>query len=322
MSLLQKSIRLGQASILAGQTVSIELPKAHYLGALDIHVNAAVTTSAGAITVVNSTLGSIPLISRVQLRLDGSTTPITITGKFLDFWGHLDRPGMERLALSSTTSPARFDSVLRYELSQSIANLAGALPLSQYASARLEITFAPVTAIATGTNVAVAGTVDVYGDLYDEIKTPPSSIGIPVVHTLREYTQDITAHGERSIKLPKGRALLRLMLVAENNGAYTWDLLDDIMLRCGPGDEPYGPWTTPLVRSFNKRFYGGDDIPIQGIYVLDLRRAGNRDVLPLGSSGIAPEPELVIRTNSATGLTNAQVHIVLEELESVRAAAA
>ena len=315
MSQQQMSILAAQGTVAPSTTVSLELPKAHYLGALDLHLNLAVTVTGGAITVVDASLGSIPLIRRVQLRLDGRTIPLSVRGVFLDYWSHVDRPGSERLALTGTASGSRFDSVLRYELAQSEANLTGAVLLSQYASARLEIEFNAVTTIATGTGVALSGTVDVYAELYDETK--PIQVGRPVVHTLTEFTQDITAHGTRSIKLPKGRALERLVLVAENNSAYTWDLISDITFRAGPGDEPYGPWSTPLMRARNKRHYGGDDIPISGIYVLDLRRAGNRDIIPLGASGVAPEPELIIRTNSNTSLVSAQVHVVMEELEPV-----
>lgn len=319
MTVQQIAIELGQDDISAGQTKAIELPKSHFLGALEIHLNAAVTVSAGNITVVDSTLGSIPLIERVQLRLDGRTLPLQVSGRNLDYWSHVDRPGMERLALSGTASGARFDSVIRFELAQSEGNLTGALKLSDYTSARLEITFAAVTAIATGTDVAVTGSVNVYGELYDE--TRPVAANTNVVHTLSEFDVDITSTGEKVIKLTKGRALERLLIIAENNGAPTWGLLDGIKFEGGPGDTPYD-WTTPMFRARQLRHYGGDDTPIVGLYVFDFRRAGNRDLIPLGDAQFAPEPSIRATVTAGVTLTNAKLTVIPEELETVALPAA
>lgn len=316
MTVQQIAIPIGQDDIAAGTTARIELPNAHYLGAIDIHFAGVVTTSAGGITVVDTTLGMIGLIERIQLRLDGKTSPLQITGRNLDYWSHVDRPGMERLALSGTTSPAAFDTVLRYELAQSEANLTGALKLSDYKSVVLEIKFSAITDIATGTDVAISGNVDVYGEMYDE-NAPGVLVNTSLVHTLNEYDVVIDATGNKKIKLQTGRALERLLIIAENNGSPTWDLISNISLEGGPGDIPYD-WATPIFRARQLRHYGGDDTPIVGMFVLDLRRAGNRDIIPLGDGLAAPAPQIVVTVPAGTALTNAKLTIIPEELESVR----
>lgn len=305
--------RIGQGTIAPSTVVSIELPKVHYLGALEIHMDAVGDVSSGSLTVVDSTHGIIPMITSIQLVLDGRTIPLNISGKHLDWWSRVDRPGSERLALSATADGGLWDAVLRYELAQSIANLTGALPLWHYASARLEITFGAATLAATGTAVTFTGVVDVYGELYDQNR--PVVVDPSVVHTLRSFTADITSSGEKRIKIPKGRALERMLVVPENNSAQDWTLLTDVALECGPGDTTYS-FTTPVARARQLRHYGGDDIPITGLYIFDFRQAGNRDIVALGDPRVAPEPELVL-TVSSDSLTTAKVHIILEELEPV-----
>lgn len=316
MTVAQIKRQVGQGTFAAASSVFIDLPSAHYLGALELHLDLTVTdSSAAAITVVDSTLGAIPIVTNVQLVLDGATIPLNISGQFLDYWSHIDRPGSERLATSSTTSGAEWDAVLRYELAQSIANLTGVIPLHQISSARLEIEFGAVSLIATSANTTtVSGSVKVYAEMYDNRR--PIPVDTSVVHTLRVITVDVTSTGEKIIKLPTGRQLQRLIVIAENNSAYTWALLDSLTFRMGQGDDPY-EMNTPIFRAWQRRHYGGDDIPITGVYVFDFRGAGPRDVVPMGDINLAPDPHLVINVPSGTSLTTARAHLILEELEPV-----
>lgn len=316
MTVAQIKRQVGQGTFAASGSVFIDLPRSNYLGALELHLDFTVTDSAAAaITVVDSTLGAIPILTNVQLVLDGATVPLNVSGQFLDYWSHIDRPGSERLATSSTTSGAEWDAVLRYELGQSIANLTGVIPLHQVSSARLELEFGAVSLIATSANTTtVAGTVKVFAEMYDN--TRPIPVDTSVVHTLRSITTDIASTGEKIIKLPTGRQLQRLAVIAENNSAFTWSLLDTVKFRMGAGDDPY-EMNTPIFRAQQLRHYGGDDIPITGVYVFDFRAAGPRDVVPLGDINLAPDPELVVEVPSGTSLTTARVHMLFEELEPV-----
>ena len=319
MTVAQIKRQVGQATFAASSSVFIDLPRSHFLGALEIHLDLAVTdSSAAAITIVDSTLGPIPIVTNIQLVIDGRTVPLNVSGEFLDYWAHIDRPGMERLATSSTTSGTGWDAVLRYELAQSIANLTGVIPLHEVASARLEISFGAVSLIASSDNTTtVTGTIKIYAEMYDATK--PTPVDVSVVHTLRKITHDLASTGEHAIELPTGRQLQRLILVAENSGSYTWSLLDNVGLRMGQGDDPYS-MSTEIFRAWQRRFYGGDDTPITGIYVLDFRQAGPRDVVPMGDRALAPDPELIVNIPSGTSLSTARVHILLEELEPVSVA--
>ncbi len=150
--------------------------------------------------------------------------------------------------------------------------------------------------------------------MYDQRR--PIPVDISVVHTLRVITVDITSTGEKIIKLPSGRQLQRLIVIAENSSAYTWSLLDSMTFRMGQGDDPY-EMNTPIFRAWQRRHYGGDDVPITGVYVFDFRGAGSRDVVPMGDLNLAPDPQLVTNVPSGTSLSTARVHLILEELEPV-----
>jgi hypothetical protein len=309
---------VGQEPIAAGVTRSIELPKDAILGAIEIHVGAVFTTTAGAITVVDSTLGVIPLITNIQLVLDGRAIPLSCSARFLDIWSHIDRPGSERLATSSTVSGDQWDTVLRYELGQAVHNLTGALRLPNYATARLDITFGALSLVASGTGLAVGGNVTVYNESYDPTQIVADH---SVIHTLTATQYEVSATGTNlTRKLAKGRALERLIVIPENNGVLgVWTMLSNLGLRLKNGDEPY-IHDTPVFRAAQLRHYGGDDVPITGVYVFDFRQSGDRDVIPLGDLRQAPEPEIVFTTSGA--LVNAKLHVLAEELAAVQQPAA
>lgn len=320
MTVAQFKRQVATIGIVAGSTEFADLPKSHYLGALEFHIDATVTdSSAAAITVVDATLGAIPIIDKIQLVLDGTIIPLNIRGEFLDYWSHVDRPGSERFVITSTTSGAGWDAVLRYELAQSIGNLTGAIPLHKLSSARLEVTFGAVGDIATSANTTtVTGNVIVVAEMYSANR----ALGIDesVVHTLREYAADIAATGETNVEIPAGRQLERMLIIAENNALYVWTMLSNILFRMAQGDDPYSI-STEIFRSQQLRVYGSDDIPITGLYVFDFRQAAGRDIVPLGDLNLAPDPELVLTVPSGTVLTNARVHVVMEELQRVGVAA-
>ena len=70
-------------------------------------------------------------------------------------------------------------------------------------------------------------------------------------------------------------------------------MIERIELSTGTGVTPYEIAVDGL-RAFNKRQLGGDDVPIVGLGVLDFRQAGDRDILPLGTTEIAPDPVLYV----------------------------
>lgn len=310
--------RLDSDDISAGNEVTLDIPNSHFLAAIDIHLDAIVEVTSGSVTIVDSTLGAIPLITRIQLILDGRTIPLDISGEFLDYWSHIDRPGSERIALSSTTDGDPWDTVLRYELAQSIANLTGAIRLSDYGTVQLKITFGAVTLIATGTGVSVSGTVKLYGDLYDE--SQPVAADTSVIHTLNAITHDVQSTGiNQHVDLAKGRVLERLIVIPENSGSYTWALVDAMSFRKSQGNVSIAK-EAPVFRAEQRRYYGGDDSPITGVHVFDFRQAGNRDVLALGGPA-ARSPQLLFDVGSGTSLSTARLHLISEELEPVEAAA-
>lgn len=306
--------RLGRTAVSAGNTVTIDIPNAHILAALEIAITGTVGVSAGGVTVVDATTGPIKLIKRAQLRLDGSTVPLSVRGEFLDLWSHIDRPGSERKVSSSTADDGTWNAVLRWELAQSEVNLTGAIKLSNYGSVQLEIEFDAITVIATGTGVAFTGNVEAWGELYDE--SLPIAFDDSVMHTLTEHFVPVNASGDNPITIARGRALERLIVIAENNALFADNLVDSITLRLGQGFEPYYR-TALMAQAYLARNYGGDDMPTSGVHVFDFRRAGDRDVIPLGDPQAAPYPELIAAVSSTPALTNAKLHVLREELERV-----
>ncbi|MCY3670064.1 MAG: hypothetical protein OXH14_03195 [Alphaproteobacteria bacterium] len=303
---------VGQAPIAAGQTAYVELPRANYLGAIELLVEPIVNATSGSISVANATLGPIPIIEHVQITIDGHQVPLAVSGEELDIWSHIDRPGSERLAISNTARGKTWSSVLRYELAQSLQNLLGAIPLFAHSQVVLEIRFAPASKIGSGNGISVGGVVRVSAEMYAQDQG--LVIDTSLVHTLRRVRETISQTGDLEIELPRGRYLERLIAIVNNSGSNTWDLLDSWALQTAAGEEPYDE-PTPQVRARQLRHYGGDDIPLTGVYVWDLRRGGDRDILLLGDPVVAPDPSLRLRVKSGVTLSNARVDILLEELE-------
>ena len=151
--------------------------------------------------------------------------------------------------------------------------------------------------------------------MYDQrIVTPPDD---SVMHSLTSAQYNIAGTGRQRLELVEGRFLERLLLLPEHAGAYTWDLVDSVEFQLGQGYSPY-ELTTDNFRAFNRRVYGGEDIPIDGLYVMDFRQAGPRDVVPLGGPESAPDPTLFLDIPSGKtvdGTTKAT--LVLEQLQEV-----
>lgn len=315
----QMFARVDQRAVSPGNTVTLDVPNSHILGAIEIALHLTLTTTAGSVTVADATMGAINFVRRIQLRLDGSTIPLSVSGKHLDYWMHIDRPGMERLATSSTTSGDTWDAVLRWEVAQSVSNLTGAIPLRNYGSVQLEIEFDALSTLGTGTNLAVAGNVEAFVELYDE--TSAIAYDSSLIHTLTEHFVELVQTGDKIIDIPRGRALERMLIIAENNSAYSDSLVSEWKWRNGQGNEPYYH-TDYTMRARMRRDYGGDDTPVTGLAAFDYRRAGNRDVIPLGDPGAAPYPQLIATIRAGTALTAAKLHIIREELERVEGVAA
>ncbi|MCK9485568.1 MAG: hypothetical protein M0R73_02540 [Dehalococcoidia bacterium] len=315
----QMFARVDQRPVNLGNTVVLDIPNSHILGAIEIALHLTLTTSSGTVTVADSALGAIPVIKRIQLRLDGSTIPLSVSGEFLDYWSHVDRPGSERLATSGTASGSVWDAVLRWEVAQSESNLTGAILLRNYGSVQLEIEFNGLASLGSGTGLAVAGNVEVWAELYDE--TVPIAFDNSLMHTLTEHFVAVEQTGDKIIDIPRGRGLERMLVIPENDGAYVDGLVTAWTWRNGQGFEPYF-YTDYLLRARARRLYGGDDTPVTGLRVFDFRRAGNRDVIPLGDPAAAPYPQMVATIASGASLSNARLHIVREELENVTTPAA
>lgn len=310
----QQMLRLGQESIAASTTKYIELPKAGWFATLYMHFNLTLTVSGGSITVVDATVGAIPLVTNVSIELDGKAYPLNVSGRFLDIWRHIDKPGMERLALSGTSSGSDFSFVLAYALAQSEGNLSGAIRLSDYSSVRVIVAFGALSLIASGTGLAIGtGTVNVAAEIYSE--TSGLVIDDGFIHTLRVQTQDVVSTGEKTFDVPRGRAIERILAIPENNSVVgLWTALDSLGLKFGPSDEPY-KLDTALWRALQMERYGGDDIPLAGVYSLDFRRAGQRDVFIAGDRLTAPFPQVTYVVNSSLSISTARMHFVLEEMQ-------
>jgi len=310
---------LDQESISASATARLNIPPVHWLAASELHVDATIGVSSGSVTVVNSTLGIIPLITRIRLLLDGGNTVFDVSGKVLDYWSHIDRPGSERLALSSTTDDDPWDAVLRYEHAQSEANPTGSIPLWLYGAATVEVETGAVTLAGTGTGVAVAGTFRLQAEQYDQRSRFADAVRMAsVVHRITSFTQTFDTTGAKRIDLKAyfGELLERVMLLAENSGSDSWGLFDRISLMRSQA-EVMERLRTETFRARNLRNYGGDDIPVTGLYVFDRRRAADNDVIPLGDKFVAPDPHLVTEIGSGTSLSSAQAEVIVETLTRV-----
>ena len=106
------------------------------------------------------------------------------------------------------------------------------------------------------------------------------------------------------------------MVIANNNSADTWALFESLDLKLSDA-ESLQKMRTEQFRARQMRNYGGDDVPITGAYVFDLRRAGDQDVIHLGDPIAAPDPHVVTNIASGTSLTSAKATFVVETLARV-----
>lgn len=315
---------VAQATLAVSTTARLTIPSVHWLAAIDLHIDATVTTSAGAISIVDTTLGAIPLVTRIRLLLDGGTTVVDVSATLLDLWSKIDRPGSERLALSSTTSADPWDAVVRYEAAQSEANPVGSIPLWQYGACTVEVETGAISLIGSGTNIAVTGDIRLVAELYDQ-RTPFARAAdiASVMHRISTIAVDFTNTGTRRVELKSynGELLERLIVVARNSGADTWALFSRMALMTSQS-ETLQRLTTDQFRARQLRNYGGDNIPITGAYIFDLRRAGDGDVIKMGNPQTAPDVHVITEIAAGTSLSNAQATFIAETLVPVARPAA
>ncbi|GMU39449.1 MAG: hypothetical protein AMXMBFR23_03150 [Chloroflexota bacterium] len=313
---------VAQATLAVSSTLRLQIPTVHWLAAFELHVDATVSTTAGAVTIVNTTLGAIPLVTRVRLLLDGGTTVVDVSGTILDTWSKVDRPGSERLALSSTTSGDPWNTSIRWEAAQSEANPAGSIPLWLYGNCTVEVETGAISLIGSGTNISIAGDVRLVAEKYDQ-RSPfanPAAVGSSI-HRLSTIEVDYSNDGSRRVELKSytGELLERLLVVANNNAANTWDLFSRMSLMASQA-EILQRFTNDQMRARQLRNYGGENMPIAGVWVFDLRRAGEGDVIQVGHPVTAPDLHVITEIASGTALTNARATFVAETLVPVRRA--
>ncbi|TAJ19458.1 MAG: hypothetical protein EPO65_06780 [Dehalococcoidia bacterium] len=302
-------------------TPRVYLPREGYLGRLMFHLDITVSTTSGAVTIVSSTLGAIPLIDNISFKVGGKHPLLDVSGRQLDYWMHINRAGMERFALSSTTSADPWDARLSYDLWQSPTNLLGVLLLNAQSTAMLEFRMAAISAIASGTGVSLTGVVRVSGERLDfNPQAPLPAEFTNYVHRLTAFRKSITNTGPTDVSLEgyKGEFLERALLVPNNNSAVTDSMFDRVDLKNSKSDVAES-WLAEDFRAEQREKYGSDDIPETGVLVLDRREAAQRDVIPLGDAS-APDPHLTFNVpSSGVTLTSAYVDVIAETLMPVAA---
>ncbi|MGE0136097.1 MAG: hypothetical protein AB7T16_13320 [Dehalococcoidia bacterium] len=314
-------------AISASSTIRLALPTVNWLSAWMLHADITIGVSSGSVTVVNSTLGAIPLFSRIRMQVEGNPILVDISGKYLDLWSRIDRPSSERFVQTSTTDDDPWDALLRYEVAQSEANPVGSMPMWLYEDATIEVETAAVTTIATGTGVAVSGTLRLMAEQYDQASQfvlpdangPAANLKVAsVLHRLTQFRHDLPGSGQQSVSLKGyvGDALERLLAVAVNNSADTYGLIDRISFMRDQ-QHPLRRHRTEQMQGELLAKYGGENMPITGTYAWDFRRAGQNDIVPLGDKYVARDPHLLAEVNTSVSLTSPRLDVIVETLQAV-----
>lgn len=314
-------------AIAASATIRLDLPTVNWLSAWTLHADISIAVATSTVTVVNTTLGAIPLFSRIRMQVEGNPILVDMPGKYLDLWSRVDRPGSERFVQTSTASAGAWDAMLRYEVAQSEANPVGAMPMWLYESAQIEVETAAVTTIGTGDTPVVSGTLRLLTEQYDQASVfalpdrqgAAANIAVAsVLHRLTHFRYDIPGSGQQTVSLKgyAGDALERLLAVTVNNAVDSYGLLDRISFMRDQ-QHPLRRHRTEQMQGEILAKYGGENMPITGTYVWDFRRAGQNDIVPLGDPYMARDPHLALEVNTAVALVNPRIDVIVESLQSV-----
>lgn len=264
----------------------------------------------GVMTISGGTaahaLGPAGLATMIKLIVNGQHTPLAVEGRRLAYWGMVAMP-KQNLHVLNPTSTGTWRCVLYFPVSLSPRDLTGALYLPDLASLVVEIDWGQESNVVTATSATFAGQCTVYAEKYT---TREAAIDTSVLHQLVEYQNSLVTVGlEHEFDLPTGPVYMRLVNLVENNGAYTYGVVDQVRLHLGDSFHPY-VIDEGAFRGIAELHYDVSNLIPDGFLPLDLYFQGmSRDVI---NTGALRTFEIKPRVRQGVTLTNAKFYTIAE----------
>lgn len=203
----------------AGRTKKIDLPREHYYEALNLVLDATVTTGTSASKNGN---GILDLIEQVKVEYNGSKTPKSQSfamSHFVDYYEYGSRPRLDEVDYSvASQQDVLAQSFVQFLLEP--RHLATPLPSFLFSTLTLEIKWADASAIGSDVTVdSAAVKVESTERKRSSIEDESSVLDNLMVFKETEMTRSIDSEGSTQIDLPQGNVYHSIPTLVVDNGS-------------------------------------------------------------------------------------------------------